>query len=472
MLDVTPPPQKLERLAPFIGMERMQLLAATTAGAADRLQGRTLWNVNSTAAGGGVAEMLAQLVAYAQGAGVATRWLVAEGSPAFFALTKRLHNRLHGAVGDGGPLGRAEHDLYRTTLRPEAAALLDRIAPGDIVILHDPQVAGLVDAVAAAGAHPIWRCHIGADTANEYTDEGWEFLRGYASGAQALVFSRRSYCPPWASPDSLTVIPPALDPLSAKNAPMDAESARAICGAVGFQDTDPADATYVRDDGTLARISGKAIIVGTEPRPGPDEPLVVQVSRWDRLKDMPGVLDGFLRYVVPGNDRAHLALVGPSTVGVTDDPEGQQVLDECTTLWRALPAGMRRRVSLVSLPMDDVQQNAAMVNAIQRQAAVVVQKSLVEGFGLTVAEAMWKARPVVASDVGGISDQVLDGVTGTLLADPGDLEALGAALVDLLDDPPLASRWGRQGQERVRDVFLPDRQLQQWVDLLTGVAGG
>lgn len=470
MLDVTPPPQQLDRLTPFIGLERMQALAVVAAVARDTLHGRTLWNVNSTAAGGGVAEMLAQLVAYGQGAGVATRWLVAEGNPAFFALTKRLHNRLHGVRGDGGPLGQAEHELYRATLRPEAADLLERIAPGDIVILHDPQVAGLVEAVAGAGALPIWRCHIGTDGGNEQTDEGWAFLRGYACGAEALVFSRRSYAPPWASPDDLTVIPPALDPLSAKNAPMGEAQARAICGAIGLFDADAADAVFVRDDGTLARISGRAVLVGNEPRPGTDVQLVVQVSRWDRLKDMPGVLDGFLRHVAPSNDMAHLALVGPSTVGVTDDPEGQEVLDECSTLWAALPAAMRRRVSLLSLPMEDVQENAAMVNAVQRQASVVVQKSLMEGFGLTVAEAMWKARPVVASEIGGIADQVLDGVTGTLLPDPADLEALGAAVSALLDDPPLAKEWGRRGEERVREVFLPDRQVRQWVDLLLAVA--
>ncbi|MEP6461966.1 MAG: glycosyltransferase, partial [Frankiaceae bacterium] len=388
----------------------------------------------------------------------------------FFALTKRLHNRLHGALGDGGPLGAAEHELYEATLRPQVAALLSRIAPGDVVILHDPQVAGLVNAVAAHGAHPIWRCHIGTDGSNEHTDEGWEFLRRYASSAQALVFSRRSYAPPWASPEDLTVIPPALDPLSAKNAPMTAAAAQTILGAVGILDADPTDAAYVRDDGTTGKISGKAIIVGDEVRPGPDTPLVVQVSRWDALKDMRGVLDGFVRYVAAGQPTAHLALVGPSTVGVTDDPEGQQVLDECTTRWHALPSGMRRRVSLVSLPMEDFQANAAMVNAVQRHAFLVVQKSLVEGFGLTVAEAMWKARPMVATRVGGISDQVVDGVTGTLLADPADLAAFGAAVTSLLQHPERAHEWGARGAERVQEVFLPDRQLQQWIDVLIAAA--
>ena len=470
MLDVTPAPHKLDRLIPFTGSARAEQLTDAVAASRPLLDGRTVWNVNSTAAGGGVAEMLAQLVAYGLGAGVDTRWLVFEGNPEFFALTKRLHNRLHGTAGDGGPLGVTEHELFLQTTRPEVEAILSRIQPGDLVIVHDPQPAGLCEAIANFGAVPIWRCHIGMDDPNPYTNEGWDFLQPYVSKAHAMVFSRGTYAPTWAAPEDVTVIAPALDPLSAKNAPMSAVAASAILGAIGLLDTDPTGANYMRDDGTTRTMTRRAIIVGDEPRPGSDANLVVQVSRWDRLKDMPGVLSGFLSGVAPHHPQAHLALVGPSTVGVVDDPEGQQVLDDCTEIWHGLDEGLRGRVSLVSLPMDDAQENAAMVNAVQRHASVVAQKSLMEGFGLTVAEAMWKARPMVASMVGGISDQVVDGVTGSLLPDPADLDAFGAAVLALLADPQLAHDFGERGEQRVRDVFLPDRQLGQWVELLTRMA--
>jgi trehalose synthase len=162
-------------------------------------------------------------------------------------------------------------------------------------------------------------------------------------------------------------------------------------------------------------------------------------------------------------------LVGPSVEGVTDDPEGLEVWNECNELYASLPEDARHRINLVTLPMDDVEENAAIVNAVQRHAAIVVQKSLKEGFGLTVAEAMWKARPIVASAVGGIQDQVLDGQHGALLKDPTDLSAFGDALRALLADPPGATRCGEAARERVRELFLPDRQLIDWVGVLDAV---
>jgi trehalose synthase len=176
---------------------------------------------------------------------------------------------------------------------------------------------------------------------------------------------------------------------------------------------------------------------------------------------MGGVMRGFVEHVAPYSE-AHLALVGPSTASVSDDPEGQIVLDQITEEWRALPHEVRDRVHLVSLPMDDPEQNGALVNAIQRHAAVVVQKSLAEGFGLTVTEAMFKGRPVVASAVGGIADQIDDQVSGVLVPDPRDLEMFGRAVLTVLENPELAERLGRAARQRVIDVFLPDTSLDLW----------
>jgi trehalose synthase len=191
--------------------------------------------------------------------------------------------------------------------------------------------------------------------------------------------------------------------------------------------------------------------------------LVVQVSRWDHLKDMTGVMTGFAARPTP--EDVHLLLVGPDISAVADDPEGALVLRECRSLWQSLPPEIRSRVHLACLPMDDVDENALIVNALQRRATIVVQKSLVEGFGLTVTEAMWKSRPMIASAVGGIQDQIVDGRDGVLIKDPLDLEAFAAALGELLDDPQRAAGLGAAAHQRVLDEYLGDRHLTQYVEL-------
>jgi trehalose synthase len=192
--------------------------------------------------------------------------------------------------------------------------------------------------------------------------------------------------------------------------------------------------------------------------------LVTQVSRWDRLKDPLGVMEGFVQHVAPFTD-AHLMIAGPAVDAVSDDPEGAEALAEVRSAWASLPAATRDRVHLACLPMSDAEENAAIVNALQRASTVVVQKSLAEGFGLTVAEAMWKGRPVVASAVGGIQDQMQDGVSGVLVPDPADLAQFGAAIRSLLDDPVRAASLGVAAHKRVRDQFLSARHLIQYVQL-------
>jgi trehalose synthase len=456
------------RLQVHIGPERTARLAEVGLRVGRRLAGRTVWNVNSTATGGGVAEMLAQLVGYGLGAGVDTRWVVMEGDPAFFDVTKRLHNRLHGQRGDGGPLGAAESAAYAEATARAASELKRQARRGDLVVLHDPQTAGMAQAMTEHGCGVIWRCHVGADAKNDDTDDGWAFLRPFLKPAHHLVFSRKAYVPDGIEMPAVTIVPPAIDPFSTKNAELDAVETRAILTAAGLLDDPSAGApTFRRGDGSCGRIQRRATVIGEGRLPTPEDKLVVQVSRWDRLKDMLGVMRGFAQHA----DGARLMLVGPSVEGVSDDPEGRAVWTECSKVYATLPVAAQQRITLGSLPMEDVDENAAMVNAVQRHAAIVVQKSLAEGFGLTVAEAMWKARPVVASAVGGIQDQVVDGRTGLLLQDPSDLAAFGAVLDQLLADPSAAQRCGAAAREQVRMHFLPDRQLIDWANVLTAVDG-
>ncbi|HEX4541359.1 MAG TPA: glycosyltransferase [Acidimicrobiales bacterium] len=468
MQEVLIEPVQLDTAAVLLGEKRITQLAAQAERTNRVLAGRTVWNVNSTAQGGGVAEMLEVLLAYARGGGVDTRWLVIHGVPDFFAVTKRLHNWLHGVPGDGGDLGAAEHRIYEQNLADNEGDLTARVRPGDVVILHDPQTTGLIAAMKRAGAVVIWRCHVGADDRdNPFVVRAWEFLAPYLEDADAFIFSRATYPPAWLDGGRVHVIPPSIDPFSAKNQELAPGAVRSILARIGLLTESAAEVPpeFMHRDGLPGTVTGVADIVSEGGRLDPDAPVVAQISRWDRLKDMFGVMCGFADHV-GGESGANLVLAGPEAKGVADDPEALAVYSECLEGWRRLRPDQRRRIRLVRLPMDDVEANAAMVNALQRHAAVVVQKSLVEGFGLTVAEAMWKARAVVASAVGGINDQIVDGESGRLLADPTDLVTFGAIVDSLLHDPGERQRLGRAARQRVLDQFMGDRHLIQYGHLL------
>ncbi len=467
MHEVQVDPIPLARLEPLLSPDRVERLRTYTALAPGLLAGRVVWNVNSTAQGGGVAEMLHALLAYARGAQTDTRWLTISADPAFFAITKRLHNHLHGSPGDSGALGEAERAHYRAVTEANLARLAEQVAPGDIVLLHDPQTAGLVEGVRRLGAIAVWRSHIGRDTPNELTDGAWEFLREEVRDADAFIFSRSAYPPPWIPDDRLWIIPPSLDPFTAKNVSMETNEVQAALLRAGLVQTEAVAATlrFTRRDGRTGRVrEHHGLLQDGGTIPGTAQ-VVLQVSRWDRLKDMQGVLTGFAEHLDEMPDTAHLLLAGPEVEGVTDDPEGQAVLQECLAAWKDLPAAARDRVHLACLPMDDSDENAYLVNALQRHASVVVQKSLVEGFGLTVTEPMWKGRPVVASAVGGIADQIESGVSGILLPDPLDLGAFAEQVGRLLHDEESSRRLGTAAHSRVQDRFLGDRHLTQYVDL-------
>jgi trehalose synthase len=432
--------------------------------------GRVFWHVNSTARGGGVAELLQSLLAYTRGAGVDTRWVVIGGEPSFFRITKRIHNQLHGWPGDGGPLGDEEHRLYERTLEANAEELSHTVRSRDVVFLHDPQTAGLVEPVRAVGATVVWRCHVGLDLPNDLARSAWDFLRGYVGTADAYVFSREEFVWEGLDRDKVWVVPPSIDAFSPKNQQLADATVRAILAITGLSDKgDGHLATFAREDGSPGRVDRRAELF--EDRLIPDgAPLITQVSRWDRLKDPGGVLRCFVEEL--DNPEAHLLLAGPSVEAVNDDPEGAEVLREVDRLRRELPPETRQRIHLAALPLADLEENAAIVNAIQRRSEIVVQKSLAEGFGLTVAEAMWKSRPVVASRRGGIQDQIVDGESGILLDDPLDLARLGAVLRELLTDGDRAARLGEAAHRRVEERFLGTRHLVQYLRLLDELISG
>jgi trehalose synthase len=469
--EVTAPAVDPRLLGKVVPAERIEALLEAGEHVRETLDGAVVC-VNSTATGGGVAEMLHVLLPYVRGVGIDARWLVIEGDDRFFAITKRLHNHLHGTAGDGGPLGDDERRHYEAVLRDNAAQLAAAVRPGDVVLLHDPQPAGLAASMQRRGARVVWRCHVGTEEPNDRSELGWEFLRRYLepSVVDAYVFTRRSFAPPWMPPELIHEITPAIDPFSPKNQDLSAEETEAILTSVGLLSGRHRAAEYRRTDGTLRRIDRGVDVVRTGPPPDPGVPMVVQVSRWDRLKDMPGVLRGFADFVVNDHD-TQLVLAGPVVSAVADDPEGAEVLRETWDEWRRLPHHARSRIALACLPMADSEENAIMVNALQRHATIVVQKSLAEGFGLTVSEAMFKRRPVIGSAVGGIVEQIVDGETGLLLPDPADEGGLGAAIADLLADRQRLTAMGDRARARVVDRFLPDTELARWGAVISSLLG-
>ena len=453
----------IERYQPLL-RDQWPAVEAGVRRAREIFAGRVIWHVNSTARGGGVAEMLRSLLAYARGVGADVRWLTIDGDLDFFRVTKRLHNHLHDAPGDGGSFGPIEREIYERTLLESASELVNLVRKGDIVYIHDPQPAGLVPHIQAADVSVVWRCHVGVDRPGELARGAWDFLRPYVSEADAYAFSREDFIWDGLDRGRVWIVPPSIDVFSPKNQELDAKAIRSILATIGVENGDRfSPALFQRFDGSQARVDRPAELDQDQPIP-PDAPLVTQVSRWDGLKDPVGVLRCFAEHLDSAD--AHLLLAGPAVEGIADDPEGVEVLAETRACRDGLPTELRARIHLASLPMDDVEENAAMVNAIQGRSGVVVQKSLAEGFGLTVAEAMWKSKPVVASKVGGIQDQVVDGESGLLIDDPLDLEGFGAAIQGLLADPARARRVGDTAREQVRNHFLGDRHLIQYLELL------
>ncbi len=369
---------------------------------ARRLRGHRLVMVNSTATGGGVAEILHRMTRLFQELGVPTTWELMPGDPRFHAITKTLHNLLHGAPGTLS----AEDEAYFHEMGRRAAAGL--ALDGDLVLIHDPQPAALVLHRRRAGQRWVWRCHIDLSHADP---RAWTLLSPLVERYDAAVFSHVAFVPPLPVPAYL--VPPSIDPLSEKNRELTEPEQEALLAPLGLPER---------------------------------KPWVTQVSRFDRIKDPLGVIEAFA--LARQREEAHLILAGGSA---DDDPEGATVLAEV----RERAAG-RKDVSVLQLPPDAHLE----INALQRRSTVVLQKSLREGFALTVAEALWKHRAVVASAVGGIPLQVLHERTGLLVR---SIEGCAYQITRLLRAPELRRRLGAAGHVHVRDHFLHSREARDYL---------
>lgn len=457
----------LDRMHGTVEEASWERLQQTAERARESLSGRTVWSINSTAFGGGVADMLRSMLPYTRAQGIDARWLVIGGSGEFFRATKRLHNLIHGHLGNGDPVGNKDRHVYENIAETSAREISGRVRPGDLVILHDPQTLGLAAPLKRLGASVIWRCHIGTDAHGPLQECAWRFLAPYLHGPDVLVFSHGHSIPRHLEIEAVEIVAPSIDPCSIKNREMSPALAAGILQHVGLVDLGKSSAApvFARENGTQGQVRRRCGVLNTGPRPrlGTDQ-LVVHLSRWDRLKDPLGVMRGFAEHTLSHVD-PHLILAGPAVDAVADDPEQPEVLDELAQAWRALPHRQRRRVTIACLPVRDTDENAAIVNALQRHADVIAKKSLAEGFGLGVTEALWKRRPVVASRVGGISEQIEHGINGVLVG-ADNRRGFGECVAAVLADRRGASRLGDAGHEIVRKRFLHPRHLAELWELL------
>ena len=449
---------------------------------ARRLDDRTVWMVNSTAQGGGVAEMLPKVVTLLRELGVDTEWAVIDTpEERFFPLTKRIHNLLHGT---GDPhLSRDDHNLYAAVSRTLADAFAPHIGPNDVLIVHDPQPAGMGAILAEELAIPtIWRCHIGLDAQTPATEAAWDFLTPWIEAYDRAVFSLDAYVPPALGRDGrAAIIHPAIDPLSPKNHEMPIhrlttilENAQLATSAhPSVSPPFPTPAMRLQRNGAFA------------PASQPDDigllfrPIVTQVSRWDRLKGFAPLLQGFAqlkaesfdpRRTLSETDRmriemSRLVLAGPSPDAVSDDPEGQEVFREICALWEDLRPEIQRDIAILALPMASRTINARMVNALQRCSTIVAQNSLREGFGLTVTEGMWKQASILGTHAVGIREQIKDGEHGRLLRNPEDPAEIAQVLGEMLHHEEARERWSRNAKRRATHRYLVFTQVRRWLEV-------
>jgi trehalose synthase len=391
----------IEEYRPIVGTQFIDELYKI----AEHLDGRTIQHINSTPVGGGVAEILHRLVPLINELGVKATWDIIKGSEEFFNVTKAFHNALHGSDND---ITDEMFEIFRDTTQDNLSTMN---LYGDVIMIHDPQPAGLIARKQETGKKWAWRCHIDVSQPNKKL---WEFLREYVVQYDASVFSMPDFSQQLPIPQYL--IAPSIDPLADKNKDLEQAYIDSIIDSYGID---------------------------------PDRPLITQISRFDRLKDPVGVIKAYR--IVKKRYDVQLVLAGG---GASDDPEGAAVLREVQEMGEGDPD-----VKILLLPAYSDKE----INALQRASTVVLQKSIKEGFGLTVTEAMWKKKPVIGGATGGIRKQIIDGVTGYLVH---TVEGTARRIIDILNDRKNAETMALNAYEHVRNNFLLTRHLKDYLLLM------
>ena len=457
-----------------------QFLIDTTS-SIQNLEGRTIWMINSTATGGGVAEMLPSQIRIMRSLGVNIEWLVIETSDnSFFKLTKRIHNAIHGS-GDGN-FTEADRTVFEKVNKENLDEALSYIKDGDLVVVHDPQPMPLATMIKKERkVKLVWRCHIGLEERNSTTEGVWSFLSHYFDAYDHFVFSIPVYVPEKIK-DKTSIITPAIDPLSHKNRILHTDQCVDLLLQSGIisgrkpvlYDVFKYGVRRVMPDGSFNTVNHKSDLDLIY------RPTVTEISRWDRLKGFKELMEAFI--VMKKNNEAsgnpssvnykrikaaRLVLGGPDPKFVTDDPEGAEVLNELLELYKSIDSSLQDDIAILLLPMDNPVENALIVNALQRFSNIVVQNSIQEGFGLTATEAMWKQRPVLVSGAAGLKFQVEDNRTGKINENPKDINQLASTMEFMLSNPKERDKWGFNGQLRVIKNFTLFSQIKAWLSVLS-----
>lgn len=414
MIPVPHRPRSLEPYRQLLG----ERVIADIRQAAEDLRGLRVTHVNATPVGGGVAEVLSSLVPLMSDVGLAAQWWALDPHPEFFAVTKKIHNSLQGMEEES--LSRQEISLYMDYNRSLAQQIEDQSGDADVIILHDPQVLPSVSFMNN-GRRVIWHCHLDTSTPSR---TALELIVPLTHMVTHSIVSMPAYSVDGMSRERLSVLPPAIDPFTPKNSPLPHSKATEILSRMGLD---------------------------------PSRPLVTQVSRFDPWKDPLGVIDAY-RLVKREVPELQLALLGAMTA--QDDPESVSVLETVRAHAHGDPD--------IHIFCDPADGEAEPVNAFQTLSTVVIQKSIREGFGLTVTEAMWKGAAIVGGDCGGIAFQIQDGVNGYLASTP---EECASHLLHLINDPAERARIGTNARQQVLTNFLMPRLLLDYLRLLNAASG-
>ena len=395
----------------LIGLKKVNLLHQKAAA----LKNIKILHINSTKEGGGVAEILSKMVPLMESLGLNVEWHTIQGDPEFFQCTKKIHNLLQGDTNHS--FSSSDLHIYEQTNKRNAAVLKRPLQEADIVFIHDPQPLSLLSHITDRKGKWIWRCHIDLSAPSSHV---WAYLKKSLDLYDGSIFTMDEFAQKLSHPTY--IIPPGIDPLSEKN-----------------RELDPQEIKNIYDQFKIDR----------------NRPSLLQVSRFDRFKDPLGVIETY-RLAKIKYPELQLILAGG---GASDDPEGEEVLKEVKKSAAGDPD-----IHILVLPPN----SHRTINALQRGATIVLQKSLKEGFGLTVSEALWKSKPVIGGNVGGIRLQIIDGQTGFLVATP---QEAADRVEDFLQTPQLDQEYGKRGKELVREKFLITRQLQDYLTVVAEQSG-
>jgi trehalose synthase len=465
------------------------------------IKNRKIWMINSTATGGGVAEMLPRIIYTMRSYGLNVEWLVitANESPEFFNITKKLHNFIHGQ--NPGNLKveftKDEKLLFEQVNKQNGDDFVKNyLKKGDVVMIHDPQPIALINCIRKKYNKKevpcFWRCHIGYDETTPETTAAWNFLESYVREYDLTVYSAKEYVPKF-SPNP-RIVYPSLHPSDYKNCYLSFFEIKCILGKAGlfrlnenYLDEDEkypykikmlrSDKNFVvpADDSTLCDFGFL------------DRPLILQISRWDRLKGWTELVEAFAdiktnpNKYVNSNDanakdhlrfikRMGLVLAGPDSSKIADDPEGLEVFMHLVDQISSYPSEVSNSIAMLSLPLDSRWQNALIVNCLQRLASIVIQNSLREGFGLTLLEAMWKQRPCIASSACGLRQQLRPDVDGCMVEDPNSSASVAKTINEMIKvGEEKRQEFGRNAKKRSIDNFLVYEQVTNYLNCVKDI---